>query len=92
MIAPRIYADFNNADSKGRLRLNCAGTLEDLARQQIQLRPGLVVTLYADDADNRGQADDLLVPGTVEYSSDENCWVAVIDWSEIRHASEGAPK
>ena len=33
----RIFADFNNADENGRLRLNCTGTIEDLARQKIEL-------------------------------------------------------
>jgi hypothetical protein len=33
----RVFADFHNADALGRLRLNCIGTVEDLARQQISL-------------------------------------------------------
>ena len=35
MNAPRIYDDFHNADAKGRLRLNCVGTIEDLSKQHI---------------------------------------------------------
>lgn len=34
-----FHADFHNADVQGRLRLNCIGTVEDLARQNIELRP-----------------------------------------------------
>jgi hypothetical protein len=30
MNKPKVYADFQNADSQGRLRLNCLGTVEDL--------------------------------------------------------------
>jgi hypothetical protein len=89
MALPKIYADFHNADSQGRLRLNCTGTEEDLARQHIELREGLVLTLYSDDLDEQGQPDDLLVDGVVSYSEDEHCWVAAIDWSAIRHASDG---
>src|SRR5438128_889715 len=85
---PRIYADFHNADSHGRLRLDCAGTLEDLAQQQVTLREGLILTLYADDADERGQLDELLVEGAVTYSQEEQCWVATIDWKAIRHVSD----
>jgi len=92
MAKPKIYADFHNADPHGRLRLNCAGTAEDLARQQVQLREGLLLTLYADDLDDQGQPDELLVDGVVSFSVDENCWVAAIDWSAIRHASEGRAK
>lgn len=51
MATPLVYADFHNADAQGRLRLNCVGTLEDLAQQKIELRDGLLLTLYADDVD-----------------------------------------
>jgi hypothetical protein len=88
---PRIYADFQNADSQGRLRLNCVGTTKDLARQKVSLSEGLVLTLYSDDADREGNADDLEVEAKVEYSDSEQCWVAHIDWDNIRHASETQP-
>jgi hypothetical protein len=88
MATPRVYADFHNADAQGRLRLNCVGTLEDLAQQKIELREGLLLTLYADDANDQGQADELLVDGIVSFSEQEHCWVARIDWQAIRHASE----
>ena len=38
MFQPKVYADFQNADARGRIRLNCIGTIEDLARQKIELR------------------------------------------------------
>jgi hypothetical protein len=85
---PKIYADFHNADSQGRLRLNCPGTMEDLAQQQVELREGLLVTLYADDLDDKGELDELLVDGVVSFSDVEGCWVATIDWAAITHASE----
>jgi hypothetical protein len=88
MIYSRIYADFHNADEKGRLRLTCVGTIEDLATQGIQLHEGLVLTFYADDADDQGQRDDLLVEGVVSYAPEERCWVAAIDWNAIRHESD----
>lgn len=88
MAEPKIYADFHNADAQGRLRLNCVGTLEDLARQQVELREGLLLTLYADDLDEQGRADDLLVEGIVSFSVEEHCWVAAIDWAVIRHGSK----
>lgn len=88
MYPPRVYADFHNADSQGRLRLNCVGTQQDLSRLGIELCDGLVLTLYADDADAAGHPDDLQVPGVVHYSPDEQLWVAAIDWSAIQHVSE----
>jgi hypothetical protein len=71
----KVFADFHNADAQGRLRLNCIGTVEDLAQQQIVLRDGLPLTLYS---------EELEVEGVVQYSTDENVWVAVINWSAIR--------
>ena len=88
MQRPKIYADFHNADAQGRLRLTCVGTIEDLARQGLELREGLLLTLYSDDVDERGELDELLVEGVVSFSEDEHCWVAANDWSAIRHASD----
>ena len=85
---PRIYADFQNLDDFNRLRLTCAGTQEDLAQQGVQLREDLVLTLYMDDADEQGQPDELVAEGVVHFNQEENCWVATIDWSALRHASE----
>jgi hypothetical protein len=87
-IPPSVYADLHNADPKGRVRLNSVGTIRDLARKNVRLRKGLVLALYSDDADERGRPDDLQVPGVVEYSDEEQCWVAVIDWASIRHPSD----
>lgn len=75
MDKPKVFADFHNADAQGRLRLNCTGTIEDLAHQKIWLRDGQELTLYS---------EDLEVNGVVQYSIDENLWVAVINWDEIR--------
>lgn len=85
MQQPKVYADFQNADPAGRVRLNCVGTVEDLARHQIVLREGLKLILYADDADSAGRPGELVGDGTVTYSDDEHCWVATLDWSAIRH-------
>lgn len=88
MLKPRIYADFHNADVHGRLRLNCNGTAEDLARHAITLREGMRLTLYSDDVDDKGQLDELLVDGVASYSDEEDCWVATIDRSASHHASD----
>ncbi len=76
---PRIFADFHNADAQGRLRLNCIGTIEDFARQGIELESGQELTLCS---------EDLEVDGIIEYSPLENIWVAVIDWDKIREIEE----
>ena len=40
MTKPLIYANFNNADPRGCLRLNCIGTIQDLARLGVRLQEG----------------------------------------------------
>ncbi len=87
IVPPRIYADFQNADALGRVRLNTAGTLHDLSRLRVQLREGLELTIYSDDADEAGHSIELVVGGIATYSTAENCWLAVIDWETIRHES-----
>lgn len=78
MNKPRVFADFHNADQKGRLRLNCVGAVEDLARQKIALRDGQSLVLYS---------EELEVDGVIQYSDEENLWVAVIDWDAIREVT-----
>ena len=70
MTRPRVYADFQNIDDANRLRLTCAGTLQDLARHGLQWHEGLVLTFYSDDADDHGQPDALRVEGIVHYDPD----------------------
>ena len=72
---PRIFADFHNADPRGRVRLNCAGTVDDLSRQQVVLRDGLRLVVYSEDLEAEGMA---------HYSTEESLWVAVVDWDAIR--------
>ena len=57
MDKPRVFADFHNADAQGRLRLNwlnCIGTVQDLARQQISLHDGQWLTLYSEEIEADG--------------------------------------
>lgn len=74
MSQAKVFADFHNADERGRVRLNCAGTLQDLSGQNVRLVPGLAVTLYSEDVE---------AEGVVEYSTEENLWVAAVDWTAI---------
>lgn len=88
MSTPRTYADFRNLDDENRLRLTCAGTRQDLQRQGIELREGMALTLYTDDANDNRESDELLADAIVHYDEAGQCWVAAIDWNAIRHASE----
>ena len=75
MNKPRIFADFHNADTKGRLRLNCAGTETDLKRQKIAMQNGQSLIIYS---------EALEIAGVVHYSEEEKLWTAVIDWNAIQ--------
>ena len=91
MPVSRVYADFHNLDDANRLRLTCAGTAEDLERQGIEMREGLALTFYMDDADDEGRPDDLLVDGVAHYDHAARCWVAIADWNTVRHVSDAVP-
>ena len=71
----KIYADFNNADTMGRLRLICKGTTDDLKEQATELQEGQVF-VFSDG--------ELETEGIVTYSQTEKIWVAVTNWSKIK--------
>src|ERR1051325_5632558 len=85
---PKIYADFHNLDDANQIRLNTVGTRRDLERLGIELKEGLALTLYMDDADDEGKSDVIMVDGVVRFSSEAKCWVTVVDWGTIYHASD----
>jgi hypothetical protein len=87
-MSPLIYADFHNLDGSNRLRLNCAGTLEDLARHGAELKEGARLAFYMDDANDAGEPDELIVEGVVTFDPETKGWVAAVDWSSVRHASD----
>jgi hypothetical protein len=72
----KIYADFNNADSKGRVRLNTEGTYRDLERMNIKLKENLEVLLDDDEG--------IVILGVVLFSEEENIWVVNINWDEFK--------
>jgi hypothetical protein len=79
MSISRVFVDFHNADEQGRLRLNCIGTIEDLAHQHIELENGQRVMLYG---------EDLEVDGVVQFSEDEKIWVVAVDWNQIKQVEQ----
>jgi hypothetical protein len=80
MTIPFLFADFTNADPQGRVRLNCTGTEEDLARLGVSLEDGLRVIIH----DEEVEAD-----AEVVYSVIERIWVARIDWNSLRSVTAG---
>lgn len=67
----RVFVDFGNADDKGRVRLNTAGTIDDLCNQGIELVEGLELLLYQEYVEMKA---------VVTYSLEEQMWVAKVGW------------
>ncbi len=72
--ARRIYGDFHNMDSAGRVRLNVRGSLGDLSRAHDSIANGSRVLVYD---------EDLEADAVAEWSQQEAIWVARLE-SEIR--------
>ena len=72
---PSIYADFNNTDPQGRLRLNVRGARDDLARQCVRLEENMSIIVHD---------DELEADASAQFSAEEQIWVAVIDWGMVR--------
>ena len=69
----RIYADFNNCDEPGRVRLNTIGSLRDLDHVG-PLKEGEMLELYD---------TELRVVGKAEFSRVDNIWTAQFDPEKV---------
>ena len=83
----RVYCDFHKTVDESTFALRCRGTFDDLRRIGVSLAVGLRFTFWMDDGDGRGIRDDLLVDGVVDRLED-GTWVARVDSSTWRHASD----
>lgn len=88
MPTDRVYVDLQKLDVERRAILTTLGTARDLERLGVELREGMVLSFYTDDADADGNADELWSEGTVHFDEGAQHWVAVIDWPNVRHASD----
>ena len=69
----RVYADFQNCDDHGRIRLNTAGAQLDLDGEAVDLADGMELVVYSEDLEASGVARRL----------DEGGWGVEIDWSKV---------
>ena len=72
----KIFVDFNNADSNGRIRLNTNGTLSDREKYKIELLEGREILIFDDD--------EFEAIGVLKFSPEENIWVAELDWENLK--------
>ena len=83
----KVWADFN-ASSKNGLFLNCKGTIDDLARQKIELKDGMELLLWDEDLDENNNPDNLIVQAIAKYNNKLKIWEGVFDWEKMRHESD----
>ncbi len=83
----RVFADLNKNDGS-RIILTCLGTHLDLENHGISLRAGLELVFYDNDFDEFGNDDNLIFKGTVERDDERDCWIARIDWDQIKSESK----
>ncbi len=74
-MALRIFADFQNSDPDGNIRLNTYGTKQDVERLNIKFELGLEIVV----SDGELETD-----GIVKFSEKEKIWVAEIEWNKLR--------
>ena len=70
-----VYADFNNMDSSGRIRLNSVGTTEDIQKLSLRLTEGMLLII---------SDSEMTAKGIVEFSSEEDIWVFTIDEGTVQ--------
>jgi hypothetical protein len=67
--------------------LDRVGTIRDLAESGLTLTEGMKVGFWMDDANERGENDNLIFEGTVHFDSQRQRWYALIDGTSFRHES-----
>ena len=88
----RVQADFNGLFGE-LLCLSHEDTCVDVDGKIVALRNGMTLTVFDEDADGKGNRDDLIASGIVEPSPESlRClgsrWVLRIDRNGVRHESE----
>lgn len=70
---PSIFADFNNLNQRGNVKLNTFGTNDDLSRLGITLMEGLLLHLT--------DTEEFAVSARVRWGGDDG-WIAVVEWPD----------
>jgi len=92
MTNQKLRADFNGLFGD-LLCLSHRDTCTDENGAEVQLREGMLVTAFDEDADEAGRRDDLLASGVVERAPDwlackGSRWVLRLDSHGVRHQSD----
>ena len=83
----RIYL-YPYAGPGGRNYFKQIGTIQDLELHHIDLQEDSKIGFYCGDADEAGNADDLIFEGFVHFDSEVGQWYAIVDENSYRRASD----
>ncbi|MCZ6681058.1 MAG: hypothetical protein O7E52_27880 [Candidatus Poribacteria bacterium] len=81
-MAIHIYADFNNCEENGKVRLNTNGSLSDLSEVNDKIHPDMSVWLYDEEFE---------VEAKLEYNQKWKIWLGAPNWSTIRYFNDSLP-
>lgn len=92
MNSPKLRGDFNGLFDE-ILCLSHSDTCLDENGMEVQLREGLIVTAFEEDADEHGNRDDIIARGMVEPAPDwlrshGSKWILRVDENGVRHESD----
>jgi len=85
----KLWVDFNASTVNGGVRLTCKGTIDDLARQKIELQEGLRLLLWNEDFyENDLSSDTLIVEAVAHFNDNHKIWEAIFNMEDIEHKSD----
>ena len=93
MPLPIFYVDFNEMVENDLVLLSAGDSKTDVNGTVVLLREGMLIRVYTDDLDEKGNYDNLVASGVVEKNlqpgwSSHVKWCCRINGNGIRHESE----
>lgn len=93
MKRPKFYVDFNELIERDLVALSASYEKLSSTGEQIRLQDGLLIEVFSDDLDDKGEPDDLVASGVVERNrargwAERIKWCCRIDALGIRHESD----
>jgi hypothetical protein len=91
---PMLKVDFNEMLGSDLVLLSAGDVKTNLSGEPVSFHDGLAITVFMEDADERGNVDNLIAKGVVVRNLSDVGWAANAKWccrideQGIRHESE----